>query len=373
LPWLATVLAFTLTPLAAISAGDAFIQPYIATYQTKAYRPEIKRTIDWRTRVSGDGHGNVRTQTLTPDGSMVSSEMLYLATNRTDYCLDKYKKQSQIFNKDSQECQAFSQDWVSKPPTSGFKPIGTKVIANHPSHGYKGSANGTDTEVWIADDLGIPVLTKVRMQSEDIVSTLLDCKRNDQKAAFALPANYEVCEAISRPYQPMNTEQKQYWADYDADPFKTGIIGKGTLERIGGCNSSLEIKDESGIHSALANVMGMEGEFGTDDFFALPEQVWEDVQKKNGHVFIWAWILNHCGDDEQAVDINLATGKICALRMDKNLLKIYGARTKQDLPELASTYIKELYKRREGKKFSVALRDPKGKTTWLAMDLSKGK
>ncbi len=89
--------------------------------------------------------------------------------------------------------------WNKHAPPKTLTPIGTKVIDGHPCHGYRGDAGAINGEFWLADDLGVPVLSSSTNYEIQIESKLVSFRKLTpaETPEIAIPAGYKVTSAAS--------------------------------------------------------------------------------------------------------------------------------------------------------------------------------
>lgn len=77
---------------------------------------------------------------------------------------------------------------------AGGKPIGTKVIAGHPCHGWLYTKSSGTTECWIGDDVKLMVLSTTTTKSppSKTVMTLKSVAGAPPASAFEIPPGYKM-------------------------------------------------------------------------------------------------------------------------------------------------------------------------------------
>jgi len=164
--------------------------PFIATYKTITFNLTMGKTFVTNTRMFCDGHGNIKVHCIQPDGK-VGTDAIYIGANDALYQLRADEKLSMELESGKHRYDPWLNNWVKNPPTNEMRALGARVVSNHPSHGYFGKSRGQDGEIWIADDLRIPTLTKSDFDNGTLENQLIDYKRSKSVVAFSLPTGYK--------------------------------------------------------------------------------------------------------------------------------------------------------------------------------------
>jgi hypothetical protein len=175
--------------------GVSLIVVTIATVNT-AWAAEYPKASDttYETTIAGvgtmqnhymsDGKGHMRSETTDQNGLVQISLMDYLQhTAISTMDSDGQKRFMKNPLPDYEGDDAFKKD---------AKDLGTKVIDNHPCHGYETTfKNGLATDTWIGDDTKCAVLIESVGPEQKTISKLKSWVNTAPSFSMSLPSDYK--------------------------------------------------------------------------------------------------------------------------------------------------------------------------------------
>lgn len=169
------------------------LKPYEATHEMSTPQGTMV------TRTISDGQGKIRFDIISGMGANVSytvnddkahTTFTVMPPTRTylkmTYQPDKYKPFDKMM-----AAQYKAQD------------LGRKVIDGHPCHGYRYSASGATTESWVAEDIGVMVLSTSTGGGTTTTSKLKSYSAKAPGAdKFSIPSGFQQMQIPSMPSGP---------------------------------------------------------------------------------------------------------------------------------------------------------------------------
>lgn len=122
------------------------------TWPTKAFDATYESTAAGQTTVMrqiSDGRGHMRTESSTPQGSVIS---IIDYPNKVVWSLMAAQKIAMKMPFNPNAAGPAVRDAESARQYNS-KPLGVKVIDGHPCHGWQTTVQGTTSESWIGDDI----------------------------------------------------------------------------------------------------------------------------------------------------------------------------------------------------------------------------
>ncbi len=182
----ATLVALTMAPQV-FAAGTWQTRTYDATFNMST--PSTKGSF----RIAADGRGHSIVDSKVTQGH---SLMIVDAPNKTTLMVTEAQGRKMAMKmpyKDASKYATTSDDVRRRNGT----PLGTKVIAGHPCHGYKYMDRETgSTETWIGDDIDFMVETTTNSPGEGPTKLTLQTfsVSAPPSSTFTLPAGVQVMD-----------------------------------------------------------------------------------------------------------------------------------------------------------------------------------
>lgn len=154
-------------------------------------------------RMAGDGKGHMLMETHV---GQTNSTMIMDTPNKVTYAINSMPNGQKMIMKMPYKDDGVSGTTAEEMKKYNAKPLGIKVVAGHPAHGYQYVVPGTNctTEAWIGDDIDFMVASQ--SNNPQVGLTKMELKSFSPKAppdsAFQLPAGGKVMD--------MSNIQKMY-------------------------------------------------------------------------------------------------------------------------------------------------------------------
>lgn len=170
-----------------LSAGTWQNRTYDATFNMST--PSTKGSF----RIAADGRGHSIVDSKVSQGH---SLMIVDAPNKTTYMISEARGRKMAMKMPYKEASKYATTQEDVRRRNGI-PLGVKVIAGHPCHGYKYTDRETGvTETWIGDDIDFMVETITNAPGEGQTRLTLQTYSPTAPSAsvFAMPAGVQVMD-----------------------------------------------------------------------------------------------------------------------------------------------------------------------------------
>lgn len=183
---------FLLVASGAVTIGGAMAEGFFPPAYDAVYRETTSKGVTAKEHRMSDGRGHMRIETSQPGQK---NTKIWDYQNRVTYSLIESQ---QKYMKGPMTSIGAITDADSVRKLNGT-PIGERTIEGHPCHGFEIRNGQTVSQIWIGDDIRIPVYGETNTPGGKTVKTLVSYSgRAPSGDLMAIPSGYQAVQAPER-------------------------------------------------------------------------------------------------------------------------------------------------------------------------------